>query len=263
MRFVFTLCLLLPVSVIAASVESFHHAAQRQSFSVTTVKKGGTTQYFSKKPWQGLFATKKFGRRDQVELNSIKRSLKASITDLPSFHTSALKSLEVRNQKHQSRGMANSRMMILNTDSIGSNQELQAVFTHEMGHIVDLGMLKTSGRLKSDYWSRGTQVFAGDPSIAFYDISWKSDIQRKVGAKRADFISGYAMTSPFEDFAESYLFYRLHGEKFREIAQDSAALQAKYSFMKHRVFKGEEYQLAKPDKGFLHNVIWDATLVKF
>jgi hypothetical protein len=244
----------------AASAQSI----ERQSFNVTTVKKpGGITQFFAKRPWDGLFSAKKFGRSDAVELQNIQANLQASLLDLPTAHTNALKKLEVRKDKHVSRGLANSRMMILNTDSIANNQELQAVFTHEMGHIVDLGMLTTNSYTRTHFWTAGTQVFANDPSLDFYHLSWLDYNSKSLLAKRADFVSGYAMTSPFEDFAESYLFYRLHGEKFRKISNYSNVLAAKYLFMKNEVFNDEEFQVAKKENGFLHNLIWDATLVKF
>jgi len=245
-----------------APLEVMHGAAERQQFKVTTVKKGGNTKYFARKPWTGLFSAKKFGRNDQSKLKNIQSTLQASIVDLPSSHTAALKKLEVRKSQHRSRGLANSKMVILNTESISSQDELQAVFTHEMGHVVDLGMLKPNGRTKSVFWTKGTQVFKGDPSIDFYQLSWSDHNSRKKSAMRKDFISGYAMSSPYEDFAESYLFYRLHGEKFRNIAVESPALQAKYNFMRLRVFKGQEFQTQKVAQGFLHNLIWDATLVK-
>lgn len=237
---------------------------KQQNFSVTTVKKsGGITQYFSKKPWIGLFSARKFTREDQVELKNIQSTLQASLIDLPTLHTAALKKLEVRKDTHVSRGLANSQMMILNTDSISSEDELKAVFTHEMGHIVDLGMLTSNSNIKTVFWSPGTQVFANDPSLDFYHLSWKDDKTKSNLALRSDFVSGYAMSSPFEDFAESYLFYRLHGEKFRQITHYSKVLAAKYDFMKTKVFNGEEFQTRKAENGFLHNLIWDATLVKF
>jgi hypothetical protein len=159
--------------------------------------------------------------------------------------------------------MANSQMMILNTESIRSDEELKAVFTHEMGHIVDLGMLKSNSYTKTLFWTSGTQVFANDPSLDFYHLSWVDYKTKSPLAVRSDFVSGYAMTSPFEDFAESYLFYRLHGEKFRQVATYSQVLAAKYEFLKKSVFNGEEFQTKKAEQGFLHNLIWDATLVRF
>lgn len=261
MRFVILLVLSLLLTP-QASFEVMHGAAERQNFNITTVKKAGSIKYFAKKPWEGLFSAKKFGRNDQAELKNIQSTLQASIIELPTSHTAALKKLEIRKNQHASRGLANSKMMILNTESISTEDELQAVFTHEMGHVVDLGMLKPRGRTKSPFWTKGTQVFVGDPSINFYRLSWVDHNSKKEGMKRSDFISGYAMASPYEDFAESYLFYRLHGEKFRSIAEESEVLNAKYNFMKAKVFKGEEFQVEKENNNFLHNLIWDATLVK-
>ena len=243
--------------------EPLHAAAQVQPLNVTTVKKTGRTQFFAKKPWQGLFSAKKFTNRDRFELLNIKQTLQASLVELPTKHTAALKKLEVRKQDHVSRGLANSRMIILNTESVSSNIELQAVFVHELGHVVDLGALKSKGWQKSRFWTPGTKVFVGDPSIRFYELSWVNSKQRKTNVRRTDFVSGYAMTSPFEDFAESYLFYRLHGEKFRQIATESKILQVKYDFMKTQVFENQEFQTEKQSAGFLHNLIWDATLVSF
>lgn len=258
------LCFVLAfLLLLSTGSQASAQGGERQPFKVTTVKKpGGITQYFAKRPWEGLFAAKKFGRNDQQKLENIQATLQASLLELPTTHTQALKELEVRNTKHVSRGLANSRMMILNADSISTKEELQAVFTHEMGHIVDLGMLSTTSRTKTDFWTQGTQVFTLDPSLGFYKLSWEDHKQKKPGVTRRDFVSGYAMASPFEDFAESYLFYRLHGEKFRSIASDSNILAAKYKFMKEQVFQNQEFQLQKTDKGFLHNLIWDATLVK-
>lgn len=259
------LCLVFGFLVLLSiGSHSSAQSVEQQSFKVTTVKKtGGITQFFAKRPWNGLFSAKKFTRQDEPELLNIQRTLQTSVLDLPTAHTEALKKLEVRNQKHVSRGLANSRMMILNTESISDEKELQAVFVHEMGHIVDLGMLTTDSYTKTHFWSVGTQVFANDPSLDFYHLSWIDDKTKSPLAVRSDFVSGYAMTSPFEDFAETYLFYRLHGEKFRSIAAYSNVLSAKYRFIKDRVFNGQEFQLSKQENGFLHNIIWDATLVKF
>ncbi len=248
---------------ISFATQTSAQGVERKNFNITTVKKAGSTKYFARKPWTGLFAAKKFSRADKSELQDIQKTLQASILDLPTRHTAALKKLEVRKENNASRGLANSRMIILNTESINSKEELQAVFTHEMGHVVDLGLLKSYSGTKSVFWTPGTQVYDKDPSLNFYKISWVDYKTKNSSATRSDFISGYAQSSPFEDFAESYLFYRLHGEKFRQITENSTALLAKYNFIKTKVFNQKEFQVQKVNKGFLHNLIWDATLVKF
>jgi hypothetical protein len=69
------------------------------------------------------------------------------------------------------------------------------------------------------------------------------------------------MSNAFEDFAESYLFYRFHGEIFREIALKSKALTQKYLFMKEFVFDGQEFQINKQSNTFVQGVLFDATLL--
>ncbi len=236
-----------------------------QSTSRTSVDlKPKTTQ--KKKPlnlpWDGHFSAKNFTTStDRIDLEGIKGALKASILMLPKNHTGTLKELEIRNVTHVSRGLANSKKIILHTDSVETEAELKSVFVHEMGHIVDLGYLKGQNGNVSTFKDGRRVIYTDDPSLIFYTISWQDEKTRKKGTLRNDFVSGYAMQSPFEDFAESYIFYRLHGEKFRKIAKESDALDQKYNFMKYQVFAGVEFQKEKNGK-FLHNLIWDATLVK-
>jgi len=116
------------------------------------------------------------------------------------------------------------------------------------------------GRL-SNFKDDGKTIRLSDPSVGFYEISWETSTKRKKDADRRDFVSGYAMTNVFEDFAESYLFYRLHGDKFRRIMSQSEALRKKYDFLKEKVFNGEEFQTDHTDTTFVHNTIWDATLL--
>jgi len=151
--------------------------------------------------------------------------------------------------------------MIFHVDSIETSNELISVFIHEMGHIVDLGVLQGKKGRVSKFRDGNKAILADDKSLLFYKISWKDGKTRLPHATQKDFISGYAMYSPFEDFAEAYIFYRLHGEKFRQIAKESPALKRKYSFFKKNVFDGEEFQTDKPKEKFVHGVLWDATLL--
>jgi len=81
-----------------------------------------------------------------------------------------------------------------------------------------------------------------------------------------DFVSGYAQSSAFEDFAETYLYYRVHGEKLREKMQYSSVLAKKYDFMKTHVFDDREFGInndstfaVRPRRGS----DYDATLLSF
>jgi len=216
-------------------------------------------------PWNGHFAANNFRTKSsQKELKKIKDILRKTISNLPKKHTEILDRLEVKNQEHVSRGMANGHKMILNVGTIESEEELAAIFLHEMGHVVDLGYFKGNYKTgKSEFYDGKKPIYKDDRSLAFYRLSWKNALARKKHSKRSDFVSGYGMSDPFEDFSEHYIFYRLHGEKFRSLAKKSKTLQKKYNFMRYNVFAMEEYQTEKVINNGFGGDIWDTTLVSY
>lgn len=214
--------------------------------------------------WEGYFSAQKFENnvQDRLTLLHLKRNLRKAMTALPRSHAKYLKNLEIRNLSHPSRGMANREKIILHNPSISTDQELIAVFIHEMGHIVDLSLLEGKTAPKSNFKDGKKAVPQDDPSVIFYEISWQDSENLKENIRPSDFVSGYAMSNPFEDFAESYTFYRLHGEKFREKMTSSIPLQKKYHFLKNFVFYGKEYQLEKENTSY-EKYLWDTTLLSF
>ncbi len=214
-------------------------------------------------PWNGYFSAQRFENspKDRIALQSIKNNLREVIQLLPKSHTKSLKNLEIRNKTHVSRGMANDQKMILHTQSIDTSDELKAVFVHEMGHIFDLGTLNGNSKEKSAFRHGNNFVSQDDPSLGFYKLSWIDSVTKKSGTVSRDFVSGYAASNAFEDFAESYVFYRLHGEKFRKSMTESKILRRKYYFLKSVVFNGEEFQLHKDGQSFAHGGLWDVTLL--
>jgi hypothetical protein len=212
--------------------------------------------------WDGHFSAKNFNQpKEKTDLSNLQTTLIQTLEKMPSSHVAALKDLEVRNQTHVSRGMANSKKIVIHSASIGQSSELVGVFVHELGHIFDFGVQRGENGVKSSFFDGEKPIFADDPSVQFYQLSWQDTKARRGESRRVDFVSGYAMSNPFEDFAEHYLFYRLHGEKFRAAMESSRVLQSKYAFFREKVFGGEEFQLDKSGRAFVHGVIWDATLV--
>jgi len=59
--------------------------------------------------------------------------------------------------------------------------------------------------------------------------------------KMGDFVSGYALSNKYEDFAESFSFYVFHNDIFRDRALKNVSLQKKYDFFKTYVFDHEEF----------------------
>lgn len=164
-----------------------------------------------------------------------------TLKSLPVSSTSSLKNLTLSFEDGARRGLGGGSTVILRCTDM-SNEELVSVLVHEMGHITDTGALKgTAGSGESAFMDGSNPVYNDDPSLSFYGLSFENDEKRREDAIDLDFVSGYAQTDPFEDFAESYNYYILHGEQFRQLTKYNATLAAKYDFLKNTVFKGKEY----------------------
>lgn len=141
------------------------------------------------------------------------------------------------------RGLGGGSTIILRCQNV-TDRELVSVFIHELGHIFDTGVLKGNFWAgESEFMDGKNPVYRDDLSLDFYRISFKNDKTLKAAANNLDFVSGYAMSDPFEDFAESYNFYLLHGDDFRYLAISNNALEQKYNFFKDKVFGGKEFNL--------------------
>ena len=101
--------------------------------------------------------------------------------------------------------------------------EYNSVSIHEFAHYVDLYFLEK-------------KVFT-DTSYYFYNISWESIKVLKPGLEQKDFVSGYAMTNKYEDFAESFTYFVLHNDDFLEKSKQSDILKAKYDFFSKYLFR--------------------------
>ncbi|MDD2907850.1 MAG: hypothetical protein PHH98_04365 [Candidatus Gracilibacteria bacterium] len=106
--------------------------------------------------------------------------------------------------------------------------ELLAVSIHEFGHFFDLYILE--------------KKVTFDISDYFYFISWDGISTIKAGLEQKDFVSGYAMTNKYEDFAESFTYYILHNGDFLEKSNDSLVLKEKYDFFSKYVFRNDEFK---------------------
>lgn len=107
--------------------------------------------------------------------------------------------------------------------------ESLSVFIHELAHFIDLYFLKKQVNL--------------DLSNNFYDISWQSTKVLRENQSNSDFVSGYAMTNKYEDFAESFTYFVLHNSDFLEKAKYWDKLNQKYNFFKNYLFKDWIFEL--------------------
>lgn len=189
---------------------------------------------------------------------------------MPADVSGKLKNLTLYFSSTGRRGLGGGSTIILRCQNV-SDTELVGVLVHELGHIKDTGLMK------GDFWSGESEfkdgekaIYENDPSLKFYRIGFENEKKVKEGLTADDFVTGYAMTDPFEDFAETYNFYVLHGKQFEKMAQSNTLLSQKYQFMKEEVFEGKEFKNVE-DKDFngdlgkllIANRNYDSTLIEF
>lgn len=183
---------------------------------------------------------------------------------VPSEAAAKVKNLTLYFNATGRRGLGGGSTIILRCQNV-SDEELVGVLVHELGHVEDTGVLL------GDVWSGESAfkdgknpVYNNDVSLDFYKISFSDEKTLKKSASELDFVSGYAMTDPFEDFAESFNYYLLHGDDFRLLAASNDALLQKYNFLKEKVFGGKEYNFeSADDSSLLATRHYDSTLIGY
>jgi len=141
-------------------------------------------------------------------------------------------------------------LQLFNLKSAPEN-EIVSVFVHELGHYIDITFLE-----KKRFY---------DISDVFYNFSWKGTKVLKPWLVQADFVSGYAMTNKYEDFAETFIYYVMYNNDFYEKAKKSAILQKKYDFFHEEIFPDGEFQgtnFRNPSEN-IKNYYWDITKIPF
>ena len=161
---------------------------------------------------------------------------------LPEEHINAIHNLTLSFESSARRGLGGDNTVILRCVDMGP-EELVSVLVHEIGHVVDTGLIEPTGPgEKTTFLDRGQPVLDTDNSFQYYSASW-ADSDKRTGNKW-EFVSGYARTNPFEDFAEAYVTYVLHGPLFRSYAQENTVLAEKYDYLQNTVFNGIEFDFA-------------------
>lgn len=181
---------------------------------------------------------------------------------LPHYCRDNLKSFYVTYDKNAgNRGLGGeSTIIVMGTVP---DREFMALIIHECGHVTDLGGLRgtqTSGF--SGFYDGNIAIFQDDASVAFYQISWLTPDTYQPNTKDADFVSGYAASDPFEDFAEAFAYFALQKDAFKKIAAKNPVLQAKYDFLEQVVFAGTP-SIAQGKHVPTSKVPWDVTKLPY
>lgn len=174
-------------------------------------------------------------------LNHCKSLVYRTLKSLPEEAVKKLQHLTLYFSDEGRRGLGGGSTIILRCKSV-TDKELVGVLVHEMGHITDTGLLQGTSLAGESEFNDGTDpVYNDDPSVGFYRLSFLDEHTLRPENTQLDFVSGYAMSDPFEDFAESYNYYILHGYEYRRLMQTSEVLRAKYNFLKNQIFQGKEF----------------------
>ncbi len=144
------------------------------------------------------------------------------------------------------RGQMSNESIIL-SGKVQSLSEVGKVLVHELGHMVDIYILRQKG-------------LTPDPSKKFYDISWSEPTVMLSGMSSSDFVSGYSTSNQYEDFAESFTMYIFHNKTFRERALKNQNLQSKYDFLKIYIF-GDFFLDSSYEKDLIPKKLWDVTKI--
>lgn len=205
---------------------------------------------------------KEDSRSSESSLTHCKALAYQTLVSLPDDHREHLQHLTLYFAEGR-RGLGGGSTVILRCSDVTDN-ELMSVFVHEMGHVVDTGLHTGSYWAgKSEFIDGNVPVYNDDLSLRFYRISWVNEKEMKRDAQKTDFVTGYAMTDPFEDFAETYNFYILHGAQFREMTVYNRQLWRKYMFMKYYIFEGKEFDNDPYTEVDYFTRNYDSTVLKY
>lgn len=209
------------------------------------------------------FAAKTENAKPRVMDEDRKKEVISILQKLPAKHTRTLKNVVLDYDPNAHRGLGGKSIIILRAVNM-EPEEFFGVMIHEIGHNVDLGYLSEINKKEQSEFNDGKKpVYESDPSLGFYRISWENDKMRKKTVSNLDFVSGYAMTDPFEDFAEAYIYYVLHNKDFKSKTQTSDHLFQKYQFMKNEIFDGHEFDTGEYLTSKLNNRPWDITVLSY
>lgn len=175
---------------------------------------------------------------------------------LPSGCRDNLKNFSVLYAGATRRGLGGKTTIIL--DGSVPDAEFAALLAHECGHVINGNLRGTEASGDSGYRD-GPDVFYKDgPAVAFWSISWNATGTKKAGMKDADFVSGYAKSDQYEDFAETFAAYVLQRDMLRARADANAVIAAKLAWMETHLPLAED-PLGDGTAESTGKVPWDIT----
>ncbi len=133
---------------------------------------------------------------------------------------------------------------------VARDTEFIKLFIHELAHYIDIYAIIAN---RNGY----------DISDDFYHISWQKPTIKRANQGTMDFVSGYAATNQYEDFAESFVFYIFHNSTFADRALRSESIRHKYIFLANYIFPHGYFQGTDFSIGRVPSYVWDTTKISY
>lgn len=150
-------------------------------------------------------------------------------------------------QKEPRGRMQNTKISL--SPYVTRDTEFTKLFIHELAHYIDI----------YTFVSRWEYDISDD----FYYISWKTPQVKRANQGTLDFVSGYAASNQYEDFAESFVFYIFHNDTFADRALRSDSLRQKYLFLSEKVFPKGSFQWTDFTIWKIPAYVWDTTKISY
>jgi hypothetical protein len=179
---------------------------------------------------------------------------------LPSGCRDHLRNFYVQYNNPKNRGLGGKTTIILAGNV--SDEEFAGLLIHECGHVIHSNMPGSPLAGKSTFVDGADPFYTDSPMVEFFAISWTEADLLKRDAKKTDFVSGYAMSDAFEDFAETFAMYILHRDAFEVRAKTNTAMAAKLEWMKTNLPMNEN-SLGTSRYVWEKTVPWDVTKLPF
>ena len=198
---------------------------------------------------------------DQPDILEHQRILADTVLKrLPSLCRDSVKHFFVLYSDAKNRGLGGKTSIVI--DGTVPDNEFVGLLVHECGHVIHGNLL---GNLSSgaSAFRDGKDIFATDSSAAaFFSISWSSAKKASPRSQKQDFVSGYAQTDPFEDFAETFTMYILQRPALEAHALENPLIAAKLRWMETNL-PLSDVALVTPLSSWNGNIPWDATKLSF
>lgn len=198
---------------------------------------------------------------DKDDISVRHKKLAASVFDaLPAGCASNLKTFSVIYKDAKYRGLGGKSTIIL--DGSVDDAEFAALLVHECGHVISGNMVGSANAGESAFRDGKNPFYNDAAAVSFFSVSWENERTLKKGTKDADFVSGYASSDIFEDFAETFAAYVLQRPYLRKRAETNAAIAQKLAWMEANLPLSETAVGTTTFKG-TKDVPWDVTKLPY